>query len=211
VADGVVAALVRRPGEGVGAHGERLRAMVAPLIEATYDNGAARLADLDALVAAAEGAARLSDVAADLTLEPPSSTGDLAGPPLIDEDWLVISTVHSAKGLEWDVVHVLNASDGNFPSDMATTSPEGVEEERRLWYVAMTRPRRALHVYVPLRYHHRPRGRDDDHNFGQPSRFLSNRVQACFDAVTRERAPSAWDVRIDAGAQIELELDALWS
>ena len=210
-ADAVVAALVRRDGERVGAHGERLRSVLAPLVEAAYDNGAARLADLDALVAAAQDAARLSDVAADLTIEPPSSTGDLAGPPLIDEDWLVISTVHSAKGLEWDVVHVLNASDGNFPSDMAVTTAEGIEEERRLWYVAMTRPRRALHVYVPLRYHHRTRGRDDDHTYAQPSRFLSSRVSACFDPVERARADGEWEARLDAAAQIELELDALWS
>ena len=75
----------------------------------------------------------------------------------------MISTVHSAKGLEWDVVHLLNAADGNFPSDMALTSKEGLEEERRLFYVAVTRPRRHLHVYYPLRFHYRPRGRDDDH------------------------------------------------
>ena len=90
----------------------------------------------------------------------------------------MISTVHSAKGLEWDVVHVLNAADGNFPSDMALTSNDGLEEERRLFYVAVTRPRRHLHVYVPLRFHYRPRGRDDDHTMGQPSRFLSDDVVA---------------------------------
>ena len=146
-------------GESVGAHGERLRDALAPLVARAYDNGDARLADLDALAAAAHNASRLSDVAADLTLEPPNSTGDLAGNPSIDEDWLVISTVHSAKGLEWDVVHLLNAADGNFPSDMALTSNEGLEEERRLFYVAVTRPRRHLHVYYPLRFHYRPGAR----------------------------------------------------
>ena len=114
---------------------------------------------------------------------PPTSPSNRRTPPatspatpLIDEDWLVISTVHSAKGLEWDVVHLLNAADGNFPSDMALTSNEGLEEERRLFYVAVTRPRRHLHVYVPLRFHYRPRGRDDDHTMSQPSRFLSAAV-----------------------------------
>src|SRR5207248_3170223 len=97
-ADRLVAGLVRNADESVGSHGERLRDVLAPLIESAYDNAAARVADLDALVASAGGATRLSDVAADITLEPPSSTGDLAGPPLVDEDWLVISTVHSAKG-----------------------------------------------------------------------------------------------------------------
>ena len=123
----------------------------------------------------------------------------------------MISTVHSAKGLEWDVVHLLNASDGNFPSDMALTSNDGLEEERRLFYVAVTRPRRNLHVYVPLRFHYRPRGRDDDHTMGQPSRFLTDGVTTCFDT---EHAPGhdlSGVVTIDAGVRVEMELDALWN
>ena len=210
-ADAFIEALRRATGESVGAHGERLRDALAPLIARAYDNGEARLADLDALAAAAHSAARLSDVAADLTLEPPNSTGDLAGNPSIDEDWLVISTVHSAKGLEWDVVHLLNAADGNFPSDMALTSNDGLEEERRLFYVAVTRPRRQLHVYFPLRFHYRPRGRDDDHAMSQPSRFLSHDVTACFDTVSASRHDSLAGVAIDAGIRVEMELDALWT
>ena len=162
-------------------------------------------------MAQAHGAARLSDVAADLTLEPPNSTGELAGRPLIDEDWLVISTVHSAKGLEWDVVHVLNAVDGNFPSDMALTTKEGLEEERRLFYVAVTRPRRALHVYVPLRFHFRPYGRDDKHTFGQPSRFLSTAVGNCFDTTLPAAEDRAAVASADVGIRVEVELDALWT
>ncbi len=210
-ADAFIVALRRADGESIGAHGERLRDALSPLIAAAYTDASARLADLDALTTAAHSAIRLSDVAADLTLEPPSSTGDLAGEPAIDEDWLVISTVHSAKGLEWDVVHVLNAADGNFPSDMALTSKEGLEEERRLFYVAMTRPRRHLHVYVPLRFHYRPRGRDDDHTFGQPSRFLSEHVTQCFDTSTATCAESPPVVSIDAGIRVGVELEALWS
>jgi len=79
----------------------------------------------------------------------------------LDEDYLVLSTIHSAKGLEWEDVHLIHASDGNIPSDMALTTSEGLEEERRLFYVALTRPRHSLSVYVPLRYYHRPRARDD--------------------------------------------------
>ncbi len=190
-ADAVIEALRRAPAESTGAHGERLRDALAPLVANVYDNVDARLADLDALTAAAHNAVRLSDVAADLTLEPPNSTGELAGAPSVDDDWLVISTVHSAKGLEWDVVHLLNAADGNFPSDMALTSTEGLEEERRLFYVAVTRPRRHLHVYLPLRFHYRPRGRDDDHTMSQPSRFLSPAVAACFDTCRTSRRDSA--------------------
>jgi DNA helicase-2/ATP-dependent DNA helicase PcrA len=211
IADAFVDALRPATGESVGAHGERLRDALAPLVAAAYDNADARVADLDALTAAAHNAPRLSDVAADLTLEPPNSTGDLAGNPSIDEDWLVISTVHSAKGLEWDVVHLLNAADGNFPSDMALTSREGLEEERRLFYVAVTRPRRRLHVYFPLRFHYRPRGRDDDHTMSQPSRFLSADVTACFDAVHSSRHDTLAGESIDAGFRVEAELDALWT
>ena len=89
-------------------------------------------------------------------LDPPASSADLAGPPHLDEDYLVLSTVHSAKGLEWDAVHLIAAYDGNFPADMSTGTEEGIAEERRLLYVALTRARRRLHVYVPVRYYHRP-------------------------------------------------------
>ena len=119
--------------------------------------------------------------------------------------------MHSAKGLEWDVVHVLNAADGNFPSDMALTSNEGLEEERRLFYVAMTRPRRHLHVYLPHRFHYRPRGRDDVHSMSQPSRFLSDAVAACFVTVSTSRDNARPGATIDVGVQVELELDALWN
>ncbi len=215
LAGALVAALERLPLEAVATHAERLRAAVAPLVAQAYPEPAARLADLDAVVAAAAGIPRLSDVAAEHVLEPPASTSDLAGAPAIDEDWLVLSTAHSAKGLEWDVVHVLHASDGNFPSDMALTSPAGLEEERRLFYVAVTRPRRALHVYVPQRYHHHPRARDDPHSWSQPSRFLSEQVRS----VMTERstspaeldgpAPGGEEV-LDAAARVAAQLDALW-
>ncbi len=84
-----------------------------------------------------------------------------AWPPGLDEDYLVLSAIHSAKGLEWEHVHVVHASDGNIPADMALSTKEGLEEERRLLYVALTRPRRSLSIYVPLRYYRRPRSRDD--------------------------------------------------
>src|SRR5207248_7209069 len=112
---------------------------------------------------------------------PPLTRSDFAGPPGLDEDYVVLSTIHSAKGLEWEAVHVIHVSDGNLPSDMALTTREGLEEELRLFYVALTRPRRALHVYVPLRYYHPPRARDDAHGYGKPSRFLTEAVQRQFD------------------------------
>jgi DNA helicase-2/ATP-dependent DNA helicase PcrA len=120
-------------------------------------------------------------------LDPPSSSADLAGPPHLDEDYLVLSTVHSAKGLEWDAVHLISAYDGNFPSDMATGDDEGIAEERRLFYVALTRARKRLHVYVPARYYHRPRASDDTHGYGEPSRFLSDGVQSLFEISRPQR------------------------
>jgi DNA helicase-2/ATP-dependent DNA helicase PcrA len=209
----LAAALVARPGESIPTHAERLRIAVAPLIEATYPDASARLADLDTLVAASTKVARLSDVAADHVLEPPRSTGTLAGSPVIDEDWLVISTVHSAKGLEWDVVHLLHVTDGNIPSDMALSSPAGLEEERRVFYVALTRARHALHLYMPERYHHHPNGRDDRHGWAQPSRFLSDRVRSRCDEVTeRNHRSDALEnlPTVAAGERISVALEGLW-
>jgi len=212
-AEALIDALGARPEESVATHAERLRVAVAPLVEAVYPESGARLADLDTLVAAGAKAARLSDVAADHVLEPPRSTSALAGPPSVDEDWLVVSTVHSAKGLEWDVVHVLHVTDGNIPSDMALGSDAGLEEERRVFYVALTRARACLHLYVPERYHHRPRGRDDRHGWAQPSRFLTDSVRSlCEEVLDPARRPDL--AGQDAGEAMErvaVVLDALWA
>jgi DNA helicase-2/ATP-dependent DNA helicase PcrA len=181
MSQGLVEALCSSKEEPLVVHADRLRQSLVPLIIATYDDPNPRLEDLGALVLACRDATRLSDVAAAQALDPPASTGNLAGPPMMDEDWLVLSTVHSAKGLEFDAVHVIHAADGNFPSDMALGTPEGLEEERRLFYVAVTRARRHLSIYVPLRYHHH-RVRDD-HSWAQPSRFLSDAVRSTLSEV----------------------------
>jgi DNA helicase-2/ATP-dependent DNA helicase PcrA len=199
--------------EPVDVHAERIRRAMVPLITSSYDDAAPRLEDLGALVLACAGTSRLSDVAAEQALEPPASTGDLAGPPMIDEDWLVLSTVHSAKGLEFDAVHVIHAADGNFPSDMSLGSPEGLEEERRLFYVAVTRARRNLAIYVPLRYHHH-RVRDD-HSWAQPSRFLGESVRATLIEVhaarnSREDSSSPSTAVVDGSGVVEGQLSKLW-
>src|SRR5205807_3338934 len=150
---------------------ERLCAALTPLIRARYPDWAARIADYEQLGALARGAEDIRHFVSDLVLDPPASSADLAGPPHLDEDYLVLSTVHSAKGLEWDCVHLIAAYDGNFPADMAAGDEDGIAEERRLFYVALTRARRRLHVYVPARYYHRPRASDDRHGYGQASRF----------------------------------------
>lgn len=212
-ADRLIAALRHQDGDLV-ARAERLRVVLVPLIAATYPDSGVRLVDLDALVAAAAKTSRLSDVAADFALEPPRSTADLAGHPGIDEDWLTISTIHSAKGLEWTAVHVLNATDGMVPSDMALGSPEGLEEERRVFYVALTRARKALHIYFPLRYHHRPRGRDDSHGWAQPSRFLSAEVRSKLDEVEVLHGPAGCasnSAAKDGFGRVDVDLESLWS
>jgi DNA helicase-2/ATP-dependent DNA helicase PcrA len=89
----------------------------------------------------------------DLTLDPPSATSDEAGVPLLDEDYLILSTIHSAKGQEWKCVFVLNVVDGCIPSDMSTGNAEDIEEERRLLYVAMTRAKDQLTLILPHRFY----------------------------------------------------------
>ena len=100
---------------------------------------------------------------------------------MLDEDYVILSTIHSAKGGEWDVVHVIHAADGMIPSDMSTGDADEIEEERRLLYVAMTRARDALAVYFPLRYYRRRRGLDDAHSYAQLTRFVPDSVRALFD------------------------------
>jgi DNA helicase-2/ATP-dependent DNA helicase PcrA len=147
--------------------------------------------DLEALVSAAGNALDLRTFVADVLLDPPSSSQDLAGPPHLDDDWLVLSTVHSAKGLEWQSVHVIAVYDGNFPADMAAGSEESIAEERRLLYVALTRARRSLRVYVPQRYYHRPNGTGDAHGYGKISRFLDRDVQSLFEVAAIRPDPAS--------------------
>jgi DNA helicase II / ATP-dependent DNA helicase PcrA len=169
--------------EGPGATIDRLRVWLEPIIERHHANAAARIADLDALSIAASSAPSLERFLTELVLDPPSSTGELAGPPHLDDDWLTLSTIHSAKGGEWDAVHVIHLADGSLPSDMATGNDEEIEEERRLLYVAMTRARDRLWCYFPLRYHV-GLGRawwSDRHSYAQRSRFLTDSVVATME------------------------------
>ena len=118
----------------------------------------------------------------ELTLDPPQATSDLAGAPLQDEDYLVLSTIHSAKGQEWRSVFVLNGVDGCIPSDLATGTPDEIEEERRLFYVAMTRAKDALHLMLPVRFYiHGQAARGDRHVYATRSRFLPRHVLDRFE------------------------------
>ncbi|MEP7033671.1 MAG: ATP-dependent helicase [Actinomycetota bacterium] len=159
---------------------ERVRRFLEPLLRRRYDQPEPRLRDLEQLEQLATGFPSRERFISDLTIDPPISTSDLAGPPLLDEDYVILSTIHSAKGGEWDVVHVLHAADGMIPSDMATGDDERLEEERRLFYVALTRARDALHVYFPLRYHRSNRGLEDKHWYAQLTRFLPEDIRSLF-------------------------------
>jgi DNA helicase-2/ATP-dependent DNA helicase PcrA len=167
-----------------GAQIERVRRWLDPVIRRKRRAAAARLADLDQLQAAASVAPDLASFLTELTLDPPSSTSELAGPPSRDDDVLTLSTIHSAKGGEWDVVHVLSLADGCLPSDLSTGDVDSIEEERRLLYVAMTRARDQLYAYFPLRFHYARRGRGDRHGYAQRSRFLTPAVVAAMDQQT---------------------------
>jgi DNA helicase-2/ATP-dependent DNA helicase PcrA len=212
-AGAVIAALAgagARSSASTGTQVERLCTAIVPLIRLRYPDGAVRVGDLEQLVAAARSAEDVRHFVSELVLDPPSSSSDLAGPPHLDEDYLVLSTVHSAKGLEWDAVHVICAYDGNFPADMSTANEESIAEERRLFYVALTRARRRLHVYVPSRYYHRPHGGDDAHGYGQASRFLTDAVQSLFN-VTRTHDVSAAVGEALPSRRIEVSVDALFA
>ncbi len=155
----------------------RARKFYTPLLEEIYDNARPRSRDLEQIEQIASRYRDRRTMLAEITLDPPSSTQDLAGPPLLDDDYLVLSTIHSAKGLEWDSVYVIHAADGNIPSDMSTGSPEEIEEELRLFYVAMTRAKRWLYVCCPLRYYRYPGSHSDAHGYAQVTRFISKEVK----------------------------------
>ncbi|MGO4836133.1 3'-5' exonuclease, partial [Rhizobiaceae sp. 2RAB30] len=146
----------------------------------------------------------------DLTLDPPDATSDEAGPPLRDEDYLILSTIHSAKGQEWSKVFILNGVDGCIPSDLAVGEREDIEEERRLLYVAMTRAKDSLHLVTPQRFFvHGQAARGDRHVYASRTRFISDRM---LDRFTRTswpppasaaggRAPQP-DIRVDLKARM---------
>jgi DNA helicase-2/ATP-dependent DNA helicase PcrA len=161
----------------------RVRKFYDPLLAELYDNPVPRSRDLEQLEQLASRFGDRQTMLAEITLDPPASTQDLAGPPHLDEDYLVLSTIHSAKGLEWDAVYVLHASDGNIPSDMATGSPEEIEEELRLFYVALTRAKNWLYVCCPMRYY-RFSNFSDRHGLAQLTRFLPKSAARLFSRRT---------------------------
>ncbi len=191
-----------------------VRAWYEPQLPRLYESPAVRAADLEVLEQLAGQYDRRERFLTDLALDPPAATSGHAGPPLVDEDYLVLSTVHSAKGQEWDAVHVLNVTDGNFPNEYATGSAAGIDEERRLLYVAMTRARFELHLLEPQRFYVTQQARAGDrHVYGARSRFLDGPVLATLEQAAWPDEPEAaafqettGAVRVDVGAKLR----ALW-
>ena len=173
-----------------------VRRWYQPHLERLYDGVDTREADLEQLEQISGAYATRERFLTELTLDPPSASGDLAGDPLLDEDYLILSTVHSAKGQEWDSVFVLNVTDGNFPSEFAAGKSEMIEEERRLLYVAMTRAKQKLALIAPLKFHVVQQRRDGDkHVYGARSRFLTERLLATMRPVFKGH-PAVTDARL---------------
>ncbi|WP_428378002.1 ATP-dependent helicase [Lichenicoccus sp.] len=183
------------------------RLWYAPHLERLHEDAVMRHADLLQLEQIASGYASRRQFLTELTLDPPDATSDQAGVPLHDEDYLILSTIHSAKGQEWNAVYVLNVVDGCMPSDLGTGTTADLEEERRLLYVAMTRARQSLHLVTPHRFFtHGQNWQGDRHVYAARTRFIPAALLPLFEAVTwpmatAEPAPTALrQHRVDVGA-----------
>ena len=185
-----------------------------PHLERLYEHVHTRIGDLDQLELLSGQYPSRERFLTELSLDPPHATSDLAGQPVLDEDYLVLSTIHSAKGMEWDTVYLLNVVDGSFPSEFATGKEELIEEERRLLYVAMTRARDELLLLVPLKFYltNQPKNAGA-HVYGGRSRFMTEKVLKCFDAVAFQGSTLAEDNLADgSGAALDVgtRLKEMW-
>jgi len=163
---------------------EHVRLWYEPHLERIHEDATTRRADLLQLEQIAAGYPSRERFLTDLTLDPPEATSDKAGPPHRDEDYLILSTIHSAKGQEWTKVFVLNAVDGCIPSDLAVGEREEIEEERRLLYVAMTRAKDSLHLITPQRFFvHGQAARGDQHVYASRTRFITDAMLELFSQI----------------------------
>ena len=191
---------------------ERIRKFYEPILTKVYENPEPRRRDFEQLEHIAGSYRSRRRFLTDLTLDPPTSTADFAGPPTLDEDWLTLSTIHSAKGCEWDVVYLIHATDGILPSDLATGDAEQIEEERRLLYVACTRAKDWLYVLFPLRYYHRKHRLGEGHGYAQLTRFIPPQVAQFFErgfVVTDQSEEETADKRTTA-RDIRKSIRSMW-
>lgn len=193
---------------------ERLLPFCQRVLARKYDNSAPRLADLEQLRVAASAYRSRSRFLAELVLDPPERSGDLAGKPHLDDDYLTLSTIHSAKGCEWKAVHLIHVADGYMPLDMSLSDRDGLEEERRLMYVALTRASDVLSVTWPQRYHVRRYGHDDRHNLAPLSRFLDACRGLFATGASNEPAddrPLGFDAKVTLTDEVDTFLESLWT
>jgi DNA helicase-2/ATP-dependent DNA helicase PcrA len=164
---------------------ERARLWYEPHLDRIHEDAETRRADLIQLELIASGYPSRERFLTELTLDPPDATSDQAGVPLLDEDYLILSTIHSAKGQEWKSVFVLNVVDGCLPSDLGAGTSAEIEEERRLLYVAMTRAKDDLHLMVPQRFFtHGQNAQGDRHVYASRTRFIPDRLLDLFEKTT---------------------------
>jgi len=159
-----------------------IRQWYEPHLHRLYEDGHMRAADIIQLEHIAAGYGSRERFLTELTLDPPDATSGPARAAHLDEDYTILSTIHSAKGQEWRIVRILNVVDGCIPSDMATRTAEEIEEERRLLYVAMTRAKEELDLVVPQRFytHNQPR-LGDRHVYATRSRFIPDSILDAFE------------------------------
>ncbi|MDO8359320.1 MAG: ATP-dependent helicase [Devosia sp.] len=192
----------------------RARLWYEPILAEAHDDAAIRLLDLLQLEQIASGYPSRERFLTELTLDPPDATSDQSGVPQRDEDYLILSTIHSAKGQEWRSVHVLNVVDGCIPSDLGTGSTHELEEERRLLYVAMTRARDELHLLVPQRFFVTQQQRHGDrHLYAQRSRFVTRAMLPLYDDILWPALkPLATDM-VPKGPAIDLraQMRGMWA
>ncbi|MFZ1924084.1 MAG: ATP-dependent helicase, partial [Xanthobacteraceae bacterium] len=197
--------LVRSGAAGWPAEFDLVRRWYEPHLERIHEDAALRQADLDQLLHIAGTYPSRERFLTELTLDPPDAASDRAGAPLLDEDYLILSTIHSAKGQEWKSVHLLNAVDGCLPSDLATGKSAEIEEERRLLYVAMTRARDHLHVIVPQRFFVRgQRSNGDRHLYAARTRFIPSALLDHFECCGWSSAAAAHTPPRSARAPIDV-------
>jgi ATP-dependent DNA helicase UvrD/PcrA len=186
-----------------------VREWYKPHFERIYEHFHTRLGDLDQLELLSGQFPSRERFVTELTLDPPNATSDLAGSPVLDEDYLTLSTIHSAKGMEWDTVYLLNVVDGSFPSEFATGKAELIEEERRLLYVGLTRAQNDLILLAPLRFQLTNQSRQGDaHVYGGRSRFLTEKVLKTLDASTFQGSSFNVDTPLQTSGESTLDITA---
>ena len=188
---------------------ERARLWYEPHLERIHENAETRRTDLVQLEQIAGGYPSRQRFLTELTLDPPDATSDHAGAPLKDEDYLILSTIHSAKGQEWKSVFALNVVDGCIPSDLGVGSSAEIEEERRLLYVAMTRAKDNLHLIMPQRFFtYGQNALGDRHVYAARSRFIPHKLLMHFESVSWPVAPAETASRLPLGSVPRMDIGA---